>query len=63
MHGRTAFPICEVCHKNDKYISKNIAVTIDYSKSCCGSCNQKHPDTVAKIKATNLRVRGTEHAF
>ena len=63
MHGRTAFPICEVCHKNDKYIGKNIAVTIDYSKSCCGSCNQKHPETVAKIKATNLRVRGTEYAF
>ena len=61
--GRTAFLICEVCHKSENYIGKNPGARGEYSKSCCGSCNQKHPETIAKIKATNLRVRGTEYAF
>lgn len=47
------------CNKSPSFLSFNVG----YSKTCSALCNQLNPDTIEKIKSTNLEKYGTEYGL
>lgn len=49
--------LCKTCGKQTKF--RNLA--FGYSSFCCSRCGTVNPETIEKLKATNLRIYGQAH--